>query len=349
MAGVEMTSRQRVLCAIEHRPADRLARDFDAAPEIVDALIARLGLQNEIELREHFRTDIEIVQAIYNCPHDDGRNIFGIQTMQSSDGRTHAFTHPLAEVRAVDELDEYPYWPDPTWVDLDAMRPAIQRAHQAGKYVVASSWGSIFGETYRLMGMEKLMVALGLMPEVVHAIVTRLVDFFMEVDRRIFTEFAGMVDMSFHGNDMGTQISLMLSPAMFREFFAGPLSRLTGQARSFGLKTMMHSCGAIAKLLPDIINCGYDVIDPVQFTAAGMDLPVLKRDFGSEICFHGAISAQKILPLGTVGDVREHVREVVDIMRPGGGYIFCPDQAITVDTPVENIIAAYQTLDEMGL
>ena len=342
-----MTSRERVLRAVEHKETDRLPRDFTAEGPIVEGLLQRLGLKDGAALKDYFKVDMTFLGASYKCPYTDGRNVFGISSHVSSDGKTVQVDHPLSHTQTVADVEAH-HWPNPDWTDLGPMKKELISARQSGRFVVCSSWGSIFGETYRLMGMDNFMMGLIIIPEVVHAIIRKLTDFFLEVDRRIFAECKGLIDMSYHGNDMGTQLSLLFSRDMFDQFFAGPLKEMTDQAKRFGLKTMMHSCGSVVEVLPNIIRCNYDVLDPVQFTAAGMHPAQLKLKFGKDIAFHGCISAQKVIPLGTVHEVREHVKEVCQIMRPGGGYIFCTDQAITRDSPIDNVQAMFKAIDDLG-
>jgi uroporphyrinogen decarboxylase len=343
-----MTSLERVLRAIEHKEADRLPRDFDAEPPIVEALCRRLGLPDRAAVTARFKVDLTRVYVDYDCPYKDGRNLYGIRNAASSDGTTtNAANHPLAEATTVEQVDAYA-WPKPDWVRLDAIVREARQARSSGRYVVCSSWGAIFGEAYRLMGMEGFMTGLYAVPDVVHAIIRNLTGFYLEVDRRIFTACGDLIDMAFYGNDMGTQRGLLFRREMFQEFYAEPFKAMVGQARRFGLKTMMHSCGAVSEIIPDIIDIGFDVLDPVQHTAAGMEPQGLKTRFGHAIAFHGGISAQRVLPLGSPDEVRSHVREVCDIMKPGGGYVFTSDQAITSDCPVDNVLAMYQAVEEYG-
>ncbi len=339
-----MTSRERVLRAIEHRETDRVPRDFDAVPEKIGPLLAELRL-SEAQLREKFRCDMTRVWMRYNPPYTDGRNIWGLMLAATDLTQTIA-EHPLAHAQDLDDIRNYA-WPDPSWADIARAKAEALEGRRAGRAVACSSWGSIFGEAYRLMGMDNFFMAMAASEEVVDALVARLTDFFLEVDRRVFAECEGLVDMAFHGNDFGTQRGLLFSRAMFQRFFAPHLARLAAQAHAHGLRAMFHSCGAVREILPDLIDCGYDVLDPVQVTADGMVPRELKRDFGAAITFHGGISAQKVLPLGSADDVRAHVRDTVEAMRPDGGYIFCPDQAVTEDTPTANILAMYDELDRL--
>jgi uroporphyrinogen decarboxylase len=198
------------------------------------------------------------------------------------------------------------------------------------------------------MGMDGFLIAMVLHPDVAAAVVEHVTSFFLEVDRRLFEVCDGLLDLSFHGNDYGAQQGLLFSRAMFQQFFAVPVKSLIDQAKTHGLRAMYHSCGAVSELIPDLVACGVDVLDPVQATAAGMEPRNLKSRFGSQISFHGAISAQRVLPLGTSDEVRQHVKEVSETMRVGGGYIFVSDQKITRDAPLANVLAMYQAIDELG-
>jgi len=342
------SSHERVLRAIEHKGTDRLPRDFSAEGSLVERLCERLGLPDGDALGKRFKVDLFYAGIPIHCPYTDGRNIYGIKYGGTPDGLTqNAVTHPLCDAATVDEVEAHA-WPDPDWADIEAAKKAALEGRKRAKFVVCSTWGAIFGEAYRLMGMDNFMTGLYERPEVVRAIIRMLTDFYLEVDRRVFTACEGLIDMAYYGNDMGTQRALLFRREQFQEFYVKPFQEMTGQAKRFGLKTMMHSCGAVSDVIPDIIVSGFDVLDPVQYTAEGMHPKRLKRDFGDDIAFHGCVSAQRVLPLGTPDEVRAHVREVCEIMQPGGGYIFTSDQAITSDSPVENVLAMYDEIEKAG-
>ncbi len=343
---MELTSRERVLQAIAHRETDRLPRDYSAERPVTEGLLRLLGLADLRALQERFQVDMERVEVTYRCPYADGRNIWGLQS-ESVDLTTRIANHPLAGATTVEQVEAYP-WPNPDWADVEAFRRQAIAARRSGRAVIGSSWGSIFGESYRLMGMDGFMVALAAYPDVAARVIRHVCDFFLEVDRRLFQACAGLLDVSYHGNDFGSQRGLFFSRRHFQGFFAGPTKELLDQAHRCGLRTMYHSCGAVSEVIPDLIACGVDVLDPVQVTAAGMDPKGLKDRFGSSISFHGAISAQRVLPLGSPREVALHVADVCGIMRQGGGYIFCSDQAMTRDTPPGNALAMYDALDRLA-
>ncbi len=340
-----LSSRERVLQAIAHRETDHLPRDYRAEAPVTQSLLALLGLPDLEALEERFRVDMARVQVTYDCPYTDGRNIWGLRS-ESAELTTRIANHPLADATTVEQVEAYA-WPKPDWADVEAFRRQAVVARRTGRAVVGSSWGSIFGESYRLMGMDGFMMALANSPDVAAAVIRHVADFFLEVDRRLFVACEGLLDISYHGNDFGSQRGLFFSRRHFREFFSRPTVELLEQAHRHGLRTMYHSCGAVSEVIPDLIECGVDVLDPVQVTASGMEPRALKERFGDQIAFHGAISTQRVLPFGTAGQVARHVGEVCRIMSRGGGYIFCPDQDITPDTPAENVLAMYEALDRL--
>jgi len=205
---VQLSSHERVLRAIEHQETDRLPRDFGAEGPVVEGMVRILGLDNASMLREHLKVDMVYVGIGYKHSNE-GRNVFGAAR----------HINPLAEATTVDEIEAYP-WPDPACADMESFRKSVIAARKTGKAVVASSWGSIFGESYRLMGMEGILTAMSLYPEMAAALIKQLTDFFLEVERRAFGSCEGLIDLSYHGNDFGSQRGPLFSRKMFQEFFA---------------------------------------------------------------------------------------------------------------------------------
>jgi len=341
-----MTSRERFLRAVDHKDLDRLPRDFVSEGPVAESLIKALNLADINALKDKFKVDLEYVRVQIRCPYDDGRNIWGMK--YSSAGLTENVSlHPLADATTVEDVDAHP-WPSPDWADIDAFKAEAEIARNTGRAVSGSTWGSIFGEAYRLMGMDNFMMGLVLYPDVVHRIIEHLTNFFLEVDRRIFESCKGLIDITYHGNDFGTQRGLLFSREMWFDFYSAPLKKLFDQSHAYGLRPMFHSCGAVSELIDDLVGIGVEILDPVQNTAEGMNPKILKDKYGDKVAFHGCVSAQKVLPLGTPDEVREHVKEICDVMKPGSGYIFSSDQAITQDTPTENVIAMYEAVEEYG-
>jgi uroporphyrinogen decarboxylase len=136
---------------------------------------------------------------------------------------------------------------------------------------------------------------------------------------------------------------------MYRKFFKKPHRQLNDFIRSkTKAKILLHSCGSVRAFVPDFIDVGVDVLNPIQPFAKDMNLKEIKKEFGKYLCFHGGIDIQQILPRGRIKDIEEHVKAVIDAMAVGGGYILAPTHNIQPDTPSENVIAMYEYAKEHG-
>jgi len=184
----------------------------------------------------------------------------------------------------------------------------------------------------------------------VDALMTHMVDYYFEVSRRIFEAAGDAIDIFFIGNDFGGMKGPLLSPAMFERFVLGHLKRLIDLGHDFGLPVMLHCCGGIEPLIGMMIDAGLDALHAVQPSCRGMDLATLKRKYGRRIVFNGAIDSHHVLIKGDVDFVRQKTREVLDIMMPGGGYVGgASHDTILEETPVENVLAMFDTVREHGV
>jgi uroporphyrinogen decarboxylase len=153
----------------------------------------------------------------------------------------------------------------------------------------------------------------------------------------------GLLLSCYVAEDMGFQSGLMISPADIREFILPGMKRMVELARKHNALVFHHNDGAITGILPDLVSLGIDVLNPVQWRASGMDRERLKTDYGDRLVFHGAMDNQKTLPFGTVEDVRSEARDNIRILGRAGGYILAPCHNIQSITPVDNVIAMYET------
>ena len=350
-----MDRKERVWRAIRHQGPDRVPMDYSARSEVNEALMRRLGVADYDALLERLDIDfryIEPIELIFErrrykgpplptFPDGSWEDIWGVRRkkMLVSTGTYDEVCYsPLAQATTVEEIAAF-RWPDPDWFDYSDVAEQCRRFK--GYALVGGSWGAIFGDAYRLQGMETFLMNLALRPEVSHAIIQQVESFYYQVNERIFDAARGQLDIYYFGNDFGTQQSLLISPTMFREFFAPGLTRLAHQAKERGMAVMFHSCGAVRPLISDFITAGIDILDPVQAQAAGMDPVTLKAEFGHSICLHGGIDTQRLLPFGTPRQVQERVKQIVGTVGKGGGYILAPDQSLQGDVPLENIMAMY--------
>lgn len=206
--------------------------------------------------------------------------------------------------------------------------------------VIPSGYFGIYERAYGLMGFQEFMTNLALKPKVVHALLDKITDYRVEFAKKI-------VEMGFkvahHGDDLGTQDTTLFSRATFREFMLPRLKRYWDVFNDAQIPIMMHSCGCLTDFLPDLIDIGLRVLEPVQ---PCMDLRFLKKEYGKDLVFWGGIETQNYLPFGTPEQVKENARATIRILGEGGGHIIGPSQEVMNDVPLENVKALVETIVE---
>ena len=171
----------------------------------------------------------------------------------------------------------------------------------------------------------------------------RITQFCWDYANRFFAAGRGKIHITQVTDDYGSQHDLMISVECYRKWFKPLQKKFTDLAHSAGALVMHHDDGAIRRIIPDFIELGVDILNPIQHVCPGMEMPGLKRDFGAKLCFHGGVDNQDVLPHGSVEDVRREVRDCMSQLGAGGGYILAPCHNIQPVTPTENIIAMYET------
>ena len=189
--------------------------------------------------------------------------------------------------------------------------------------------------------MEQVMIDIVTEDPVGMAIIDHRVDHYYEVCRRALEAAKGKIDILCLGEDCGNQNGRMFSPATFERIFVPRLRKFYDLAHEHGALAMMHSCGDTHEIMPTFIEMGLDILDAMQPEPVGMNPAEIKRLYGGELTFCGLISTQQTLPHGTPEDVRREVRERIEVVGKGGGYICSPAHCIQPDTPIENVLALY--------
>lgn len=175
-------------------------------------------------------------------------------------------------------------------------------------------------------------------PEMFEAVINRCTDFYMDANRIFYEAVGDRIHAVLIGNDMGSQCGLMVSPALLKQFVSPCNKRLIQQAKSYGLKVIYHSCGAVSEIIPELIDSGADVVHPIQALATGMEPQSLKQRFGDKVAFCGGVDAQYLMVRGTPDQVSAKVRELREIF-PTGLILSPSHEAILPDIPPENIEA----------
>jgi uroporphyrinogen decarboxylase len=341
-----MTPHERVMAAISRERPDRTPADYKAEPEVNRAMMARLEVDSYEDLLRRLEIDIRRLEPRYVGPayrqFEDGvfEDYWGIRSkhLKADHGSydMHVQT-PLWSARSLADLEAHP-WPTPDIFDYSVMRG--QCRHYEG-YAVMYEGADLFTRPCILRNMENVMFDMLERPEMAHYLFDRFTTFYCEDITRALEATDGGFDIYCEWSDYGTQRALLISVSMFREFLAPYLKRMIDHCHAAGLKFMAHSCGAIRPLIPDLIELGIDILDPIQVAAEDMEPAGLKRDFGDRLAFHGGGCTQRTLPFGSADDVRAAVLDRVATLGRGGGYILASSHDLSADTPPENVLAMY--------
>ena len=197
-----------------------------------------------------------------------------------------------------------------------------------------------------LRGMEQSLMDVALNPDIFRAIVNKFVEFYSEYLRRILTAADGLIDVVVTGDDFGSQNGLIISRPMWRDLLYPGFKKFIEISHSFNVPVMHHTCGGIYEIIPDMIEAGLDILNPLQPNTFGMDFAKIKSEFGKDLCFHGGISIQTNLPFGSPADVKKEVQQAFEALGGNGGYIACTAHNIQADTPTENIAALFEAYEE---
>ena len=344
-----MTAKERVRTAIEHRTPDRTPANFEAIGVIQDALMKRYGFSDREQLYRKFEIDIRSVSPTYIGPplrqytDEEGRRVsqsyWGFYTRYYWTGKEfHGMQdeHPLDACETVEDLARYP-WPQADWFDYESVKRQCDR-HRG--YAIIMGHEGPFQHATALRSMDKLMMDMALNPDFAHALFDRMVAFELEYYERIFEAADGQIDILRPHDDYGTQISTLFSVPMWEDYFAENTRKLASLAHRYGAFYQQHSCGAVRPIIPSLIRCGVDILEPVQ-KVRGLEPESLKAEFGDRLCFHGGVDTQGVLPFGSAEEVRRETRHLIDVLGAGGGYILMASQSFEPDVPIENIEALY--------
>jgi len=219
---------------------------------------------------------------------------------------------------------------------------------QTDRAIIGLFGGNLLETGQFLYRIDRFLMLLAEDPIHAHTFLDRLVEIHLANLEKYLAAVGDSIDIIQFGDDMGTQGGPQISPRMYREFFKPRHARMWQRAKELAnVKVMLHCCGGIRPLIPDLIEAGLDATNPVQISCAGMDAAGLKRDFGHRLAFWGGgCDTQWVLSHASPEEVRRHVRRQVDILNPGGGFIFQQVHNILADAPVENVIAMFEAVKE---
>lgn len=378
------SSRKRVEEALAHHEPDRIPldltitkmpyvrlREFLGLPPDTGVKGDRFGeVQPALDLLETLGIDIAFIKLrgpLNWTPlpsEDDGLILdewgVGRRRVELPDGSTllEVTFSPLQDKHPAEiDLDEIS-WPNPYDPGrIAGLAEEAQRLYEETDLALMGRFGgTIMEQASFLRGYTQWLIDLKMHPEFASQLMNRIADIQIALDE-IGIRAAGryLTIFKLSGEDLGMQDRPMFSPQMWQEILRPVLKRRWQAARraldqndAAHVKLMLHSDGAIRPFIPDLIEDGIEILDPVQIQCPGMEPDKLKRDFGAYLTFHGAIESQRVLPFGTVADVEAEVIRCLKVLGPGGGFIMAPVHNVQPDVPPENLVALFQTARKFG-
>jgi uroporphyrinogen decarboxylase len=379
-----LTPRERVLAAINHEEPDRVpivigasnatgikmpayrrlkkALNFEAEeryiydwPELGTALIdepilERLGADVRGVL-DRF-PDFVYERNRNRPPHSPFIDDWGSGQIEIEPEVWFPGVHPMAEVTTIEEIENYP-WPnmdDPSRVAH--VREQARRLREENRYaIMGTPWLLFpFERAHAMQGLDKFLYNMVKNKDFAIALLAKITSLCKQLMGHFLEEAGENLDIVKIGDDLGTQQSLMISPRMYREmlkpFHADLITFIKSHSKA---KVFFHTDGDVFDLVDDFIEIGVDILNPIQTSAGKMaNLAELKKRYGKNIVFCGAIDTHRILPHGTPQEVRQEVKRVIELLAPGGGYMVASVHTIMNDVPPENILAMVDAVEEFG-
>jgi len=339
-----MSPRERWEAVLARQLPDRVPMDYWSTPEFNAALMRFTGHTDRREMLQALHVDFVIhAGPSYIGPTlPPNIDVFGV-TYRDVDYGTgvypEAVGHPLAGFSSVAEVEANYTWPDPDWYDYTGIADQIKGWEH---YPIQGGGSEPFLIYKDLRGQEQAFIDLVERPDLVHYCLDKLFELAYVRTARTYEQIPGKVMFSYVAEDMGGQEGLMISKRHIREFLLPGMKRMIDLVHSAGAYAFHHNDGNCRAILPDMIELGIDVLNPIQWRSKNMEREGLKSDFGDHLIFHGAMDNQYTLPFGAVDEVRQEVRDNLRILGAGGGFILAPCHNIQPVTPPENVVAMYE-------
>jgi len=339
-----MTGYDRTMANLSGIRTDRPPFDFWAEDATLNRLFAYIG-HNDLE---KFLDDMQIDIRSFDAGKPENKSL-GNGIFENMWGERFIFKETgwgfmredtygaLYYAESLEEIMAYP-WPKNDDHDYGKLREQCREAKDK-KLAVRYGFGDIWQRPGLVRGMQNHLSDMIINSDWVHYLSKLFTDFYIEDYKRAWEVSEGNIDIFLVVTDLGSQRGPLISNRMFNEFIAPYLAAIGETIHTFGAKFMFHSCGNIAPFIPALIDCGVDILNPIQPVGGEMNPEELKQ-FSKKICFHGGMDVQNLLPFGTVDEIKNEARRYAEILETG--YIICPAHLFQPDTPPENIIALYE-------
>jgi len=326
---MEVTPKDRLMISLGHKEPDRVPFDLGGT---VDSGIHKDAYQNLLTYLGISKKKVNICEFIQQAA---------------------VKVHPLSGNVTLQDIENYK-WPGPSSPGLiGAMKKEVERIFKKDEsaIVLAAGDAGIFERALWIRGFEDFLTDLVASPSLATSLLDVLTEMHIRYWDKALDAMGDLVQVVVEADDLGMQSKPFISPKIYRKYLKPRHKRVFSfiKKKAPNVYIFFHSCGSIYDLIPDLIESGIDILNPVQVSAAKMDTKRLKKEFGNEITFWGGgCDTQKVLPHGTPQEVRDEVKRRIDDLAAGGGFIFNTVHNIQADVPPENIIAMWETLQEYG-
>lgn len=283
----------------------------------------------------HLNDDCRWITADAGYRHQDGRS--AIDPAYHKERKNLSSEGCFANAETVKDIEDYP-WPDVRDCDFSDIYRQVDNF--PNKMVLTGLWSPFFHNVADFFGMENYFIKMYECPEVVEAATERIVDYYVAANEKYFAGLGDRADVMFFGNDFGTQLDLFISPENFRRFVLPSFKRLIAVGKKHNKLVMLHSCGSIYRIIPDLIDAGVDILHPIQAQANGMSAQDLKQ-YKNDLAFVGGIDAQSFFVNATPQQIKDEVHRVRDILGPS--IVISPShEEILPNVPAQNVLAMAQ-------
>ena len=346
----KMTSRERILAAVNHQPTDRVPLDFWGVAEITEKLMQHFGITSSDRITLAKAMDIDMIMNV-SAPFKPeiitdpfNREWRTIPLPDGSGVYKESASFPLLQYDTVDEIEANFTWPKPEDVyDYSNVRAQCEHIRSEG-FAVMSGYIALTYEYTLLRGVEQMLFDFAADDEMAEYMLERLQDFHHAHTKNLLEAGNGLIDLHQCTDDFGSQSGLLMSEPMIERYLGKYYRKNIDLMKSYNTKVFHHDDGAIASLIPWIIDKGCGILNPIQWHLPGWDLHEIKQKYGGKLCFHGGIDNQHVLPFGSVDEVKAEVEACIDALYAPDrtGFILAPCHNCQAFTPVENILAMYE-------
>ncbi len=301
--------------------------------EAMEIFLEKLSLKSREDFYRFLNDDCRWIPADSAYKHPEGKEPFDVLggEIRTSLGQPGCF----AETRSVAEVERYS-WPDPAFLDFTEVLNEIKK--YPDKAIFSGLWSPFFHTVCDFFGMENYFIKMYTDPKIVEAVTQHVVEYYVAANEEFFRQTGDLVQIFFFGNDFGSQKSLLISPDSFKKFVLPGMRRLIDIGKKYNKKVLFHSCGAVSKVIPLLIEAGIDGLHPLQTQAKGMDAVSLARNYKGQLAFVGGVDTQNLLVKGSPGQVKAEIKKIKKILGPN--LVVSPShEAILPNIPLENVLA----------